>query len=247
MSNTRIALEAVSIIFPLFILGASIMALAALFAFGGARRNAVAHLATGSYMLLFGAILLAGLASSYYARQDNAYFFNLAVGAWYLLIGSTLTIGALAGFGLNGWGAAALCVLNLVVLYLYFAVSRPFTLAAPNGGAPIVIYAVALVALALLFVASRGAWRRLRVVLKLTGAALLLTLVFYALNGNLGVYAHLAENDHGLTAKPPILGEGVLGLIALLLCTVAPVVLFLLGRRWQRVEIQRIALPAQST
>jgi len=207
------------------------LALASLFGFGGARRNALALLAAGVLCALTGAVYLYGVTASYYALQDNAYLGNLYIGLVLLLAGAPgLLAGGLAGAGLNRWAALALALVGLVGLV---GVYRSIGLDQPNGGRAVALYLLAALGVTV------GALLALRRA-DLAGAALgfgalgaLCALAAYLLLGalqaplSLAVYLQ-AGQDHALADKPPVL-EGFGAAITLLLA----VGVFLLARHRQ--------------
>ncbi len=88
---------------PLVIVTLVILALVSGVAFGGARRNTLALLASGVYSLLTGGFYLYGMAASSYAKQDNAYLGNAYVGLFLLFAGVWLLSVGLADAGLAKW------------------------------------------------------------------------------------------------------------------------------------------------
>lgn len=205
------------------------VALVSLFAFGGARRNALALLATGVFCVITGAVYLYGVAASYYALQDNAYLGNLYLGLALLLVGAPgLLVGGLVGAGLPRWAAIGLSLVGLIGLV---GVYRSIGLDLPYGGQFVIAYlAATLVVMAGALLALRRA--------SLAGGALglgalgaMVALALYALfgvlsnGGSLAVYLQFGV-DHALANKPPVL-EGF-GALATLLLGVA---VFLAGRR----------------
>lgn len=221
------------------------LALAGLFAFGGARRNAQALLATGVFGALIGAAYLYGVVASHFALQDNAYLGNLYLGLTLLLLGACgLIVGGLIGAGLSRWVALALGAAGLVGLV---GVYRSIGLDLPYGGQFVAVYlVVALVVMVVALTLLRRA--------ELAGAALGLGVIgatvafgLYALLGaviggeSLAVYTQLGV-DHAQADKPPVL-EGFGALLTLLL----GVVVYTIGRRAggaSRVASQRVPSPA---
>lgn len=205
------------------------LALAGLFAFGGARRNALALLATGVYGALTGGVYLYGVVASHFALQDNAYLGNLYLGLTLLLLGvAGLMVGGLIGAGLRRWTALGLGVVALVGLV---GVYRSIGLSLPYGGRFVIIYlAVALVTLASMLLLLRRA-DLLGAALGLGALGAVVALALYigigALigGGSLAVYTQFGI-DYTLADKPPVL-EGF-GAIATLLLGVA---VFLVARR----------------
>lgn len=212
---------------PLVIVALVILALVSGFAFGGARRNALALLASGVFSLLTGGFYLYGLSASYYAKQDNAYLGNVYVGLLLLLAGVWLLSVGLAGAGLARWLAVVVTLAGIAgIIPIYGALS----LSSTTGGASVAAYvlgALAIVAVALLAV-GRGAllWRALG--LGLAGAAA--AFAVYALAGDLSgaslaAYLQLGV-DQSLAHKPPVV-EG----FSLLACVIAGLAVYFIGRR----------------
>lgn len=212
---------------PLVMVALVILALVSGVAFGGARRNTLALLASGVYSLLTGGFYLYGMAASFYAKQDNAYLGNAYVGLFLLLAGVWLLSVGLADAGLAKWLAASLGLAGIVgIIPLYSALSVGST----AGGAGVALYALgALLALtAGLLALGRGALLGRTLGLGLAGVVA--AVGFYALIGlisgaSLGAYLQLGV-DQSLGHKPPVL-EG----FSLLACVLAGVAVYLLGRR----------------
>lgn len=230
---------------PLVTLALAGIAVASVFAFGGARRNALALLAAGVFSALTGATYLYGAVASHYALQDNAYLGNIYLGLLLLLLGAcALLPGGLVGAGLNRWVALGLALVGLAGLV---GVYRSIGLDLPYGGRFVVVYlALALIVMSV----SMALLRRTDLLgaglgLGLLGAIVALAVVALPalLTGSLGlgVYTQFGV-DSALADKPPVL-EGF-GAAATLLVGVA---VFLIGRRWRRearMATQRTAAPA---
>lgn len=214
---------------PLLMLGLAGLAISSIFTFGGARRNALALLATGVFCAMSGAFYLYGFAASYYALQDNAYIGNAYLGLLLLLLGVCAFLpGGLRGAGLNRWAAIALTLVGLAGLVMVY---RSTGLSSPYGGQIVVYYLLAaLVVMVVALLALRRA--------DLLGAALglgilgtVIALILFAgpalLTGShsLGVYLQFGV-DQDESHKPPIL-EG-LGAAMTILVAVG---VFLLARR----------------
>jgi hypothetical protein len=228
---------------PLVIVALVILALVSGFAFGGARRNALALLASGVFSLLTGAGYLYGVSASYYAKQDNAYLGNLYVGLFLLLAGAWLLCVGLAGAGLAKWFAAVLALAGVVgIAPIYGALSLNST----SGGAGVALYALAalLAGAATLLALRRGALLGRALGLGLAGAVA--ALAVYALAGalsgaSIAAYLQLGV-DQARDHKPPAL-EG----FGLLACVLAGVVVYLLGRRGGGQEAPIIRGPLAPT
>ena len=130
---------------PLVMVALVILALVSGVAFGGARRNTLALLASGVYSLLTGGFYLYGMAASSYAKQDNAYLGNAYVGLFLLLAGVWLLSVGLADAGLAKWLVASLALAGIAgIVPIYGALSVNST----AGGAGVAPYALgALLAL----------------------------------------------------------------------------------------------------
>ena len=212
-----------------FALALAGLALAGLFAFGGARRNALALLATGVFGALTGAAYLYGVVASHYALQDNAYLGNLYLGLTLLLLSvAGLMVGGLIGAGLRRWTALGLGVVALVGLV---GVYRTIGLSLPYGGRFVIVYlTVALVTLTVMLLLLRRS-ELVAAALALGALGAVVALALYigigALigEGSLAVYTQFGI-DYAVADKPPVL-EGF-GAIATLLLGVA---VFLIARR----------------
>lgn len=215
------------LLLPLVIVALVILALVGGFAFGGARRNATALLASGVFSLLTGGFYLYGLSVSYYAKQDNAYLGNIYVGLLLLLAGSWLLSVGLAGAGLSRWLAGVLAAAGIVgIIPVYSALS----LSSTTGGLDVALYVVvALVAVvAALLALRRGALLGRALGLGLAGAVV--ALAVYALVGviadkSFATYLQLGV-DRVFEHKPPVL-EG----FGMLACVVVGIAVYLIGRR----------------
>jgi hypothetical protein len=214
---------------PLVVLALTGLALASVFTFGGARRNALALLAAGVFSAITGAVYLYGVVASYYALQDNAYLGNIYVGLLLVLFGVCALIpGGLVGAGLNRWAALGLALVGLAGLV---GVYKSFGLDLPYGGQFVALYLVAAL------VMMTGALLLLRRADLLGGAlglgvfGAVIALALFAIPGaltgsrSLAVYTQFGV-DRALADKPPIL-EGFGAAMTLL---VAAAVYFL-GRR----------------
>lgn len=197
---------------PAAALGLVALACVSLFALGGARRNAMALLASGVCCLLTGAILLYGAVASYYAAQDNAYLINVYLGLLLMLVSAAVMLpGGLAGVGLHRVVATMLAALGLAsVIGVYACVGLYF----PKGGV-FVVYDVAaqlgVVALTLLALRRSGL---LVGALGLGAAGTVVALALWFIPAmmmgtvHLAVYTQLGV-DRALADKPPIMdGSG---------------------------------------
>ncbi len=197
---------------PAAVLGLVALALLSLFPRGGARRNAMALLASGVCCMLTGAILVYGPVASYYAAQDNAYLINVYLGLLLMLVSAGVMLpGGLAGVGLHRVVATALAVLGLAgVIGVYACVGLYF----PKGGVFVVYDVLAqlgVVALTLLAL-RRGGLLLGALGLGAVGTAVALALWFIPAmtmgTVNLAVYTQLGV-DRALADKPPVMdGNG---------------------------------------
>ncbi len=212
---------------PLMIVALVILALVSGFAFGGARRNTLALLASGIFCLLTGGFYLYGFAASYYAKQDNAYLGNIYIGLPLLLSGVLLLSVGLAGAGLRRWLAGALALAGIAgVIPLY----GTLPLASQAGGVGVALYILgALLAAALALLAlGRGALLARGLGLGLAGAvaALAIYIVVGLISGaSFAAYLQFGV-DQALSHKPPAL-EG----FGLLACALAGLAVYFAGWR----------------
>jgi hypothetical protein len=110
------------------------LAIASLWRWGGARRGALGHFMAGALLLVSGAVFYYVQVINVFARMDNTYLYNTIFGPYFMLLGVTLLIGSLIGYGVPPWLAALLWVPSVVVgrvalVWLWIA----FFLFAPAG------------------------------------------------------------------------------------------------------------------
>src|SRR5262245_58864198 len=86
------------------------LAVASFWLWGGARRGALGHLMAGALLLVSGAVFFYVPLINVFARMDNSYLANAWFGSWFMLLGVTLLIGSLAGYGARAWIAALIGV-----------------------------------------------------------------------------------------------------------------------------------------
>jgi hypothetical protein len=216
-----------------------VAAVASLWLWGGARRNALGHLAAGALALVSGTLFIHVAVINAFARMDNAYLGNGVFGGYLVLAGATLLIGALAGYGLRAWIAALLWLAAAALAYFgipWLARVVPF----PDSG--LTLFAAILLGGVLLYVTLRG--YLVEVAIAVTLAAAGLALVWWIYGGDLRAFVPVDTID-GLFYKPPVLDVEQF-LPALLVVTV----LFFAGRYIQgRLRDQRptiLALRAPS-
>jgi hypothetical protein len=142
------------------------LSVASLWLWGGARRGALGHLMAGALLLVSGAVFYYVQVINIFARMDNTYLYNNIFGSYFMLIGVTLLIGSLIGYGVPTWLAALLWVpsaalsgAGVVVLWVAFAMFAPTHIgwlakAVPNEG--VLLYAAILLGGALLCLMARG-------------------------------------------------------------------------------------------
>jgi hypothetical protein len=142
--------------------------IAAVFAWGGMRRNAPALLALGVVNLLIGTIFLAVNYASARAVMDNAYLLNITLGPWCVLVGVLCLFGSLIGFGAPWWLAVPLIGAGIGgEMYIYGTTAGTHTAAravsstTPYGGEPFIICAAALLAVTMVVALLWGRWRSL--------------------------------------------------------------------------------------
>lgn len=197
-----------------------IFALVSGLAFGGARRTALAQLASGVYSLLTGGFYLYDQAASQFAKQDNAYLGNALLGLLLLVAGVWLLSVGLVGVGLPRWLAAVLALAGIAgVVPLYGTLQ----LASSAGALGVALYVAAglLIGVGALLALRRSALARRALGLGLVAALVALggfALVGLASGQSIAAYLALGV-DGALAHKPPVL-EGF-GLLAWVLCGVA--------------------------
>jgi hypothetical protein len=142
--------------------------IAAVFAWGGVRRNAPALLALGVVNLLIGTIFLAVNYASARAVMDNAYLLNITLGVWCVLVGVIFLFGSLVSFGVPWWLAVPLLLAGLSAeVYIYGTTAETHTAAravsstTPYGGEPFIICAAAILAVTITLALLWGRWRSL--------------------------------------------------------------------------------------
>src|SRR5262249_12928705 len=79
------------------------LAVALLWLWGGARRGALGHLMADELLLVSGAVFYYVQVINVFARMDNTYLYNDIFGSYFMLLGVTLLIGSLAGYGVPPW------------------------------------------------------------------------------------------------------------------------------------------------
>lgn len=204
-----------------------LLGIIAIFTFGGARRNAFGLLAAGTFAVAVSALLLAGLYSSYFAKQDNAFLGNGAFAAWYLFTGTTMLVGSLVGLGLNRWVGVVLFVTSV---WVQFHIPVGASVESPEGGGPMLLYAGICIGACVLFAVVRGQWLAALIGLLTAAVATALVMALYGAHGSLAVYRQLG-NDPNFADKPPVLSLDVA-----MLAVVLGGALFWLGRRRDRVR-----------
>ena len=142
------------IILLLALLVLPILALVSLVAFGGVRRNALAHFSIGLLLVVASSPILAAWAASEARHGDTIIGIVVTICPlpW---VGSALLLWSLEGFGINRWLIAALWAINLAaLLFLEFFYLGP----APYGGAPFILYAIVTASMAVLLLLLRWRW-----------------------------------------------------------------------------------------
>jgi hypothetical protein len=127
------------------------LTIVSLWLWGGARRGALGHLMAGALLLLSGAVFFYVQVINVFARMDNTYLYNAIFGPYFMLLGVTLLIGSLIGYGVPPWLAALLWIASVVL-----APSAIVWLAKTVPDAGILLYATVLVGGALLCLMARG-------------------------------------------------------------------------------------------
>jgi hypothetical protein len=221
------------------------LAIASLWLWGGARRGALGHLMAGALLLVSGAVFYYVRAINVFARMDNSYLYNDIFGPYFMLLGVTLLIGSLIGFGLPPWLAAlvwvpsaALSGAGVVVLWVAFAMFAPRNVpwlanALPNEG--VLLYAAILLGGVLLVVMARGYFLEALIAVALTtaGFALIWRIAGWTMRDFTPVTILADEYFY----KPPYLDLG-----QIFACLLTAAVLFFAGRFIQG-RLRRQPLP----
>jgi hypothetical protein len=198
-----------------------LLAVASLWLWGGARRGALGHLMAGALLLVSGAIFYYVYQVNVFARMDDLWSWdNTGFGGYFMILGVTLLIGSLAGYGVHPWLVALLWVASAV--FGRFGVSWLAKLAAyPDGG--ILLYAALLLGGVLLYITLRGYFIEALIAVTLT--TLGFALVWRIADGNMRAFTPVTIVADEYFYKPPLLGPGPV--FAFLLTAI---VLFFAGR-----------------
>lgn len=202
-----------------------IVALLSLWLFGGARRNGLALLSTGIFCLVTGALFQAPFYASAYAQQDNAYLDNIYVGWWFMVLGASLLMGSLVGFGVNRWLMLALWALAAATGFYLGGLGK---LLALSGGTPYVLYAAVVVGLVAVLLLVRGHWLALVKGVLLGGPAAAAVLVLYGFGRQEIIIFGYSGLDAGFYKPPFVDFPEIVASLAL------GVALFLAARAWGR-------------
>jgi hypothetical protein len=148
------------------------LAVASLWLWGGARRGALGHLMAGALLLVSGAVFYYVQVINVFARMDNTYLYNDIFGSYFMLLGVTLLIGSLIGYGVPSWLAALLWVPSVMfgrvaLVWFWIAVflfvpagigwlDKTVLLATALPDAGVLLYATLLLSGALLCLLARG-------------------------------------------------------------------------------------------
>jgi hypothetical protein len=220
-----------------------VAAVASLWLWGGARRGALGHLAAGALALVSGTLFIHVAVINAYARMDNAYLGNGLFGAYLILAGVTLLIGALAGYGVRAWITALLWL--AAAAFAYFGVPWLASVVSfPDSG--LILYSAVVLAGVLLCVALRGYLADVAIAIALAAAGL--APVWWIYGGDLRAFVPIETIDglsNGLFYKPP-----VLDVAQFLPCLLVVTLLYFAGRfiqgrlRGQRPGIRAMQAPA---
>lgn len=200
-----------------------IVALLSLWLFGGARRNGLALCSTGFFCLVTGALFQAPFFASYYAQMDNAYLDILFVGWWFVVLGATLLVGSLAGFGVNRWLALVLWVALTAAGFYQGQLAKLFAL---SGGTPFVLYAALVVGIVAVLLLARGHWLALVRGILLGGTAAAAVLVLYGFGRQQIIIWGYSGPEAGFYKPPFVDFPEIIASLAL------GVALFLVARAW---------------
>ncbi len=201
---------------------------------GGVKRNALVLFSGGLFSLLCGTWFLATFNGSFLAKMDNAYLLNLGLGFWLMVVGNLLLLSSMGGFGMYRWLAGLLGIAGAVcgasMQALGYGVDSPY------GGTPNVLFAVGATGVAVLLLLSFAHWRDLAKGLLLGGASAALFLVIsgFLRPGITVLGVNTSTLADGYLNRPPVLGSGVAGTVAVFVCPLLCVAIFLAARAWSR-------------
>ena len=216
-----------------------IAVVASFWLWGGARRNALGHLAAGSLALASGTLFIHVAVINAFARMDNAYLGNGLLGGYLVLAGVTLLLGALAGYGVHGWIAASLWLVIAAFAYVGIPwLANVFSF--PDSG--MLLFAALILGGVFLYVALRGHLAEAAVAIALAAAGL--ALAWWIYGGDLRAFVPVTSMDEPFY-KPP-----VLDIEQFVPCLLIVTILFFAGRfiqprlRGQRPIIRATRAPA---
>jgi hypothetical protein len=197
------------------------LAIASLWGWGAARRGALGHLMAGALLMVSGAIFSSVYQINVFARMDDRWAWdNTGFGGYFMILGVTLLIGSLAGYGVHPWLVALLWVASAV--FGRFGVSWLAKLAAfPDGG--ILLFAAFLLGGVLLYITLRGSF--IDAIIAVTLTTLLFALVWRIAGGEMRAFTPVTIVADEYFYKPPVLGPG-----QALVCLLTTTVLFFAGR-----------------
>jgi len=197
------------------------LAIASLWLWGGARRGALGHLMAGALLMVTGALFLYVTQINVFARMDDLWSWdNIGFGGYFMILGVTLLIGSLAGYGAHPWLAALLWVASAVLGI--FGVSWLAKLAGfPDGG--ILLYTALLLGGVLLYITLRGYF--IEAIIAATLTTLGFALVWRIAGGEMRAFIPVTIVADEYFYKPPLLDPG-----HVFVCLLTATVLFFVGR-----------------
>jgi hypothetical protein len=207
------------------------LSVATFWLWGGAKRNALGQLAAGALYLVAGTLFIYVAVINVYARMDNAYLSNGILGLALIVVGATLLIGSLAGYGVPWWGTL---LVWLAAFALYWFGSSWLARVFPgDGGSLLPFAAFMLVAIFAYVVARRRGWD-VAIAIALAGAGLALVWLVYGA----GIEAFTPVGQ----ISEPIIKPPLLDFWPFTFCLLSGVAVFLGGRAIQvRLRTPRTA------
>jgi hypothetical protein len=207
------------------------LSIASLWLWGGSRRGALGHLMAGALLIVSGAIFYYVYQINVFARMDDLWAWdNTGFGSYFMLLGVTLLIGSLAGYGVHPWLASLLWVASAVFGWL--GVSWLAKLAAfPDGG--ILLYSALLLGGVLLYITLHGYFIEALIAAMLTTVGF--ALVWRVAGGDIRAFTPVTIVADEYFYKTPLLSPG-----QVFICLVVATTLFFGGRFLQgRLRGQR--------
>jgi hypothetical protein len=197
------------------------LSVSTLWLWGGARRNALGQLAAGALYLVAGTLFIYVAEINVYARMDNAYLGNDLLGFVLIVVGGTLLVGSLSGYGVPWWGTL---LVWLAASALYWFGTSPLGRVFPGPGGSLLAFAgIILVAILAYVLARRNGWDVL-MTLALAGAGLVLVWLVYGAGTDVFTPVDTITS-YGPEIKPPVLDFWTFGV-----CILTGAAAFLGGR-----------------